>query len=377
MHANKTTPLLGDISPERFLRAHWQRKPRLIRNAFPQFRDLLTREELMQLACREECRSRLAIKQGRTWQVHHGPFQRKQLRQLPARGWALLVQDVNLVLRAAHDLLMQFNFVPYARLDDLMISLAPDGGGVGPHFDSYDVFLLQGLGKRRWELSTQTDLSLIESAPLKVLKRFKPQRKYVLDPGDMLYLPPGVAHNGVALGACMTYSIGFRSPTLQELVSAFLAHLDDDLQIAGRYEDPNLDATATPAQIPSRMTEAALSQINKLDFSRDNVTRFLGRYLTEPQPHVVFNPPSASLSRRSFASALRRAGVELDLRTRMLWSDGYVFINGERIVMDPTQAPRLRPLADRRMLGPGHAVSVSETDQLYAWYRAGYLLLGP
>ncbi|MFN0313511.1 MAG: cupin domain-containing protein, partial [Burkholderiales bacterium] len=303
----------------------------------------------------------------------HGPFGIRELRRLPNKGWALLVQDVNLALRSAHDLLMQFRFIPYARMDDLMVSLAPDGAGVGPHFDSYDVFLLQGHGQRLWQLSTQTDLSLVENAPLRILKKFRKEEEHVLNPGDMLYLPPGVAHNGVAMGQCITYSIGFRSPSFQELASGFLADLEDGLSIEGMYQDPRLQAVNAPAQIPARMIEEAHSRIAKLDTSRSRIMKFLGRHLTEPKPQAVFSPPAPALSRAKFAAALKLAGAELDLRTRMLWFDNHLFINGEHL--EHSAGNQLAELANSRCLARGNTVNGTTLEKLYEWYRAGYLLV--
>ncbi len=368
------SPLLGGLSPDEFLRLHWQRNPRLIRAAIPEFQDLLTPDDLIKLACREDGRSRLVMKFGQRWEVRHGPFKTRELRGLPAGGWALLVQDVNLVLRSAHDLLMQFRFIPYARLDDLMISLAPDGAGVGPHFDSYDVFLLQGRGQRRWQLSTQKDLALIENAPLRILKGFRKEQEHILGPGDMLYLPPGVAHHGVAMGQCMTYSIGFRAPSFQELASGFLTYLDDELRIEGLYRDPRPQATNSPAQLPAKMIEDTLSLIANLDTSRSTILKFLGSYLTEPKPQVIFAPPASPLSRAKFSVALKRRGIELDLRTQMLWFEHHLFINGEHIEIKDSAGTSLIELANNRCLRRGIIVDAGILEKLYDWYRAGYLL---
>lgn len=327
----------------------------------------------MGLATRDECRSRLALRQGHGWQLLHGPFTRRELRALPSRGWALLVQDINLVLPSAQELLMQFNFIPYARQDDLMVSLAPDGAGVGPHFDSYDVFLLQGLGKRRWDLSRQRDLALIEDAPLRILKNFKPTQSHTLNPGDMLYLPPHVAHNGVAIGECMTYSVGFRSPSLQELVSGFLAHLEDQSMIQGMYADADLAPATSPARVPPAMLRATLAQLRKLDLSRSNVAIYLGCYLTQPQSQVAFDPPDSTLTLSRFKAAVTHRGIVLDLRTRMLWSEQGVFINGEHLAIAEADAFLFRELADHRRLKPRGTTSRNLCKVLHEWYRAGYL----
>ena len=204
-----SNPLLNGLSPAQFLRRHWQKKPLLARAALPQFASLVTRRDLFEMARSADTESRLILRNGRRWQVNHGPFTRRDFAQLPARNWTLLVQGVNHVLPQAQALLAQFAFIPYARLDDLMVSFAPPGGGVGPHFDSYDVFLLQGEGRRRWRVSRQRDLALVEGAPLKILRDFRAGREWELAPGDLLYLPPRCAHDGVALEECITCSIGF------------------------------------------------------------------------------------------------------------------------------------------------------------------------
>ena len=190
---------LGKFAPRRFLRQHWQKKPLLVRAALSDFNGVLTPVQLLKLACREDARSRIVIRRARRYDAYEGPFQRSFLRRLPARGWSVLVHEVDHFLPAARALLERFSFVPYARLDDLMVSYAVPGGGVGPHCDSYDVFLLQGRGRRRWRISHQHDTALVAKAPLKLLRHFRPQQEWVLEPGDMLYLPPGWAHEGVAL----------------------------------------------------------------------------------------------------------------------------------------------------------------------------------
>ena len=207
----KKLPLLGNITPAQFLRDYWHKKPLLIRQAVPGFKPLLPFEKLAELATRDYVESRLVTLEAGQWDLQHGP-----LHKLPPRSqkeWTMLVQGINLQDDRADELLRQFRFVPDARLDDLMVSFATDGGGVGPHFDSYDVFLLQAEGQRKWRISAQKNLSLIEGLPLKILSKFKATEEFILEPGDMLYLPPHYAHDGIAIGDCQTYSIGFRSPS--------------------------------------------------------------------------------------------------------------------------------------------------------------------
>lgn len=358
-----------------FLRRHWQKQSLFAPGAVPEARDLLTPADLLHLASDARCRSRLVLRRGHAWRVEHGPFDPSRLRRLPARGWALLVQDVNLVVPAAHDLMMRFAFIPYARMDDLMVSLAPEGGGVGPHYDSYDVFLLQGVGTRRWEVNPGGDRTLRDGLPLRILESFVPVTAYECRPGDLLYLPPGVAHDGVALQTSMTYSVGFRAPSLGELLSGFLAHLDDE-QAAPEllYGDSDLKAQRSPAMIPPAMVRALAGKVGRLDLSAANLRRYLGSFLTEPQAHVVFRGPARPHSRAAFAGALARRGASLHLATRMLWCRDDIFINGERVRPDAGSRAVLVRLADSRRWPAGEALTEAALELAYQWYRAGYLL---
>ena len=239
------------------MRRHWQKKPLLIRGAIAGFQPILQRGELIDLAAQDDVESRLVAQtnvdgKGR-WRFRHGPFTRKMLPPFKQPAWTLLVQGVDGHDARLHDLINQFRFVPDARLDDLMISYASDGGGVGPHFDSYDVFLLQAQGRRRWKIGRQKDLRLLPDMPLKILAHFEPEQEFDLEPGDMLYLPPRYAHDGIAMGECMTYSIGFRSPAKTELAREILQrlaeHAEEDVKPAV-YADPDQCAVDAPARIP-------------------------------------------------------------------------------------------------------------------------------
>jgi 50S ribosomal protein L16 3-hydroxylase len=373
MHAIGAGRLLAGMTPRAFLARHWQKRPLLVRAAIEGFRGLLSPRELMRLACRDDAQSRVVVRDGRTWQVHHGPFKPAFFRRLGAQRWTLLVQDVNHFLPDAHALLARFRFVPDARLDDLMVSYAPPGGGVGPHFDSYDVFLLQALGRRRWLVSAQRDLALVEGAPLKLLARFRATREWVLAPGDMLYLPPRYAHDGVAVDECMTYSIGFRAPAWQELGSAFLGYLQDHREMGGLYQDPRLKPARHPARIGGDLLRQAQEQLARIRWSRADVVRFLGGWLTEPKPHVFFSAPKARVSRAVFLSRARREGLVLAPKSRMLYAGGSVFINGESERPKATALRALQALADAggiRVTGrePAHLVEL-----LQRWQRAGWL----
>ncbi len=352
-----------------------------MRGAVEGFTGLLTPGELIALACRDEVESRVVIRRAARWEVQHGPFQPRYFRRLPSRGWTLLVQDVNHFLAQGRELLQRFDFIPYFRLDDLMVSYAPAGGGVGPHFDSYDVFLLQGLGQRVWRVSHQRDLTLVAGAPLKLLAAFRARQQWTLGAGDMLYLPPAWAHDGVAQDHCMTYSIGFRAPAWQELAVQFLAHLQDRVALRGRYADPALRPTGRPAQVAHDLLRRTAQSLSRIRWSQAEVARFLGAYLTEPKPHVFFEPPRRALSLHAFTGRIRKTGVALELKTQMLYDSSVIFINGESVSIDSAGAgsrrlrARLRELADARWLRPDHDDPAAVFAHLYAWYRAGYLSL--
>jgi 50S ribosomal protein L16 3-hydroxylase len=329
---------------------------------------------LFRLAARADCESRLVVRERGRWRLEHGPFRTAHLRALPPRGWTLLVQGLNHLVPAADRLLRAFRFLPYTRLDDVMVSYAADGGGVGPHFDSYDVFLLQGRGRRRWRVSRQRDLALDPRAPLKILRRFRPGDEWVLEPGDMLYLPPGVAHEGTALGPCMTYSIGFRSPAARELGIEFLAFLQDRIDLGDRrYADAGARPSRRPARIGEPLVDHCAAVLERVRWCRGDVAEFLGRYLSEPKPHVHFSRPAPPVARRAFASAVRRDGVQLAAATGMLFGRGRVYINGESVAVSGRTRACLRVLADARRLPPRTSFTPAAAALLYTWYRAGYL----
>jgi 50S ribosomal protein L16 3-hydroxylase len=237
---------LGDLSVDQFMRRHWQRAPLLVRRAIPAFAPPIDRAGLVALARRDDVESRLVTAFDGRWSMRRGPFERLPPRRRP--GWTLLVQGVDAQVDAAHALLRRFAFVPEARLDDLMVSVASDGGGVGPHVDSYDVFLLQSHGRRRWRIAPPGDATLVDGLPVKLLAHFRPTQEWVLEPGDLLYLPPGWGHDGVAEGECITCSIGFRAPSRHEFLAAFLADAADAPGgAAPRFGDRGRPRTAHPA----------------------------------------------------------------------------------------------------------------------------------
>ena len=366
--------MLGDIEPSEFLRDYWHKKPLLIRNAIPNFKGLLNPDELIELASMEEAQSRLVTFDRKRWSLENGPLQKKRFRKLP-QCWTLLVQGINHFLPEGAKLLGQFDFIPHARLDDLMVSFAPDGGGVGPHFDSYDVFLLQGMGSRRWQISAKQDSELIPDAPLRILARFEPEQEWILEPGDMLYLPPKYAHNGVAIGDSMTYSIGFRAPSHQELATQFLVHLQDHLGMEGMYEDPDLQRQDHPAEIGVAMQEKVSRILDKIRWNDDDIERFLGMYLSEPKPHLFFDPPARPASKIRFLGQIEKSGVHLDIKSQMLFTRKHLFINGETLSFDGLDRVFLMELADRRELFPAKT-DLETSSLLYQWYKDGYIGIG-
>ena len=369
MDLTLATPLLAGLSPDTFMRRHWQKKPLLIRQALPGVAPPLSRAQLFALAAQEGVESRLIEHHAKGWTLRHGPFSRRQLPRLGQPAWTLLVQGVDLYVEAAHQLLSRFRFVPEARLDDLMISYASDGGGVGPHFDSYDVFLLQVHGTRRWRIGRMTDASLQPDVPLKILANFEPEMDYLLGPGDMLYLPPRWAHDGVAAGECMTCSIGFRSSArsevarevLQRVVDAQDAPLPDPL-----YRDPAEPATTEPARVPLALQAFASEAVARLVQTPDALACALGEWLSEPKPQVWFGEG---------ASVPPKQGVRLDRRTRMLYDDHHIFINGESYRATGRDATLMRQLADRRGLGADdmRRLGTGARMLLNDWAQAGWL----
>ena len=371
------TTLLGGLSPATFLREYWHKKPLLVRQAVPNFSSPLDPGQLRALATREDVESRLvSVIEGR-WNLEHGPFFASRLRKLGRRDWTLLVQSVDHHLPAGAALLEQFSFIPHARLDDLMVSYASPGGGVGPHFDSYDVFLLQGMGHRRWRIAAQKNLDLVEDLPLKILKRFKPTAEYLLGPGDMLYLPPHYAHDGVAEDDCMTWSIGFRAPPTQELAQGFLDFVRDRIELPGRYADPDLALQKHPAEISPAMLAQIETMVSRIRWDRNDIAEFAGEYLSEPKPHVFFTAPDRPMGRRAFGKALASRGAALEAKTRMLFAGKRFFINGETLLAGGLEGRVLKILADKRRLPPQTKLPADLQDLFYDWYEAGWLGPGP
>ena len=406
MDVNQALPLLAGLTPAQFMRRHWQKKPLLVRQALAGFKPVLTRAELFKLAARDEVESRLVVnnsKKGRVaWYMKRGPFKPRSLPPLSQAAWTLLVQGVDGHDGEAHRLLQMFRFVPDARLDDLMISFATTGGGVGPHFDSYDVFLLQASGSRRWKISKQKDLTLQADVPLKILQNFEPEEEFLLQAGDMLYLPPGYAHDGVAEVACqpdgkaadcMTYSIGFRAPAQRELAAQLLHRLaefgedaaqasdeEDDLPAKRQtnrkpvmYRDPDQLATATPAALPSALVSFSTAAVMQALQDPLAVACALGEYMTAAKPSVWFDEATDAWVP---TGATEKADISLHAQTRMMYDADHIFINGESYRAKGADARLMQRLADQRALSSKELkkASAAAQDLLADWHQAGWLV---
>jgi 50S ribosomal protein L16 3-hydroxylase len=293
----------------------------------------------------------------------------------------VLVNGLDRHLDAAHALLRRFRFVPDARLDDLMASYATDGGGVGPHADSYDVFLLQAHGQRRWRVAPPDDGGLVPGAPVKLLARFAPTQEWLLGPGDMLYVPPGWGHEGTAVGESITLSIGFRAPSRHEFLSAFLAASADSPGGSDpRFSDRGRVASTQPGALPTDLVTQLQGWARDWRPRRSDIERFIGCYLTEPAADVWFEGSDRMQTASQFTTQARRLGVVLDRRTRMAWRGTQVFINGEPCDAAPAERAPLRALSNDRALSAARLRTVLENPELahrlHVWSRDGWLHLG-
>jgi 50S ribosomal protein L16 3-hydroxylase len=283
-----------DFDTHIFLRDYWQKQPLLIRNPWQQWHNPLDPDELAGLACEEHVESRLITQARDNLTVEHGPVAETRFGKLGQAPWTLLVQAVDIHVPEVAALIAPFRFIPNWRIDDVMVSYATDGGGVGPHFDQYDVFLIQGLGRRRWQVGAlcDADTPLLPHDDLRLLAEFEATDEWILEPGDMLYVPPRIAHNGVALGEdCMTYSIGFRAPARSELIADWCDDLVQHLNEDDRYTDPDLQAQTNPGEITGAAIAKLHAMISEKLADRDAFTRWFGEYnSTSKYPEQDWTP---------------------------------------------------------------------------------------
>jgi 50S ribosomal protein L16 3-hydroxylase len=342
--------MFGDISVEEFLRDYWQKKPLLIRQALPGFQSPITQDELAGLACETDA-SRIVIEKGGKcpWEVRHGAFDDDSFADLPETHWTLLVNDTDQHLPELKAVMEPFRFIPDWRVDDLMISFAVEGGSVGPHMDNYDVFLIQAQGQRRWQITTQPAApdNFLPDLELRIMREFQPEQEWVVNPGDMLYLPPNVPHYGVALNECMTYSVGFRAP----LQSDMLEKLVDDLLEEPRLQQRFRDEGRSLQEHPGELTEADMDRL--IDFVLDALPqdthalqKWLGKYLSEPKADAEAPEPS-DISKAELAKLIiRKKTFEKTPNIRFLYflsgSDIYFFTNGLQHILPIEQLDFVR-----------------------------------
>jgi 50S ribosomal protein L16 3-hydroxylase len=375
--------VLGGLSPSSFLRKHWQKRPLLVRQALPGFAGIVDRDALLALATRSDATSRLILEHPRRrsrWERHDGPFLSLDFSMLPATHWTLLVHGIESLVPGGWELLRVFSFIPAARIDDLMVSYAADGGSVGPHDDLYDVFLLQGPGRRRWQVSTKGPHAVDSSAAIKIVANFVPDDEWLLEPGDMLYLPPGVAHRGVAEGPCFTYSIGFLAPSHATLIHGFLGFLGHEMTAAIDpallYEDPDLRPQKQPLDIDDAMVEQIAAVLDSIHWDRSLVSDFVGRFLTLPKPHVKLVPPRRPRTEEAFARRLRGRGrLALALPSRGLVRRGRLFLNGQVHTADRATIALFKRLVGERSLALPLILGDRALSLFYDWYATGALLL--
>ncbi|GIZ13040.1 cupin domain-containing protein [Pseudomonas sp. NCCP-436] len=363
---NPDTPLqlLGGLTAREFLRDYWQKKPLLVRQAIPDFESPISPDELAGLALEEEVESRLVIEHGeRPWELQRGPFNEDTFQTLPERDWTLLVQAVDQFVPEVAELLEDFKFLPKWRIDDLMISFAAPGGGVGPHFDNYDVFLLQAHGHRRWQIGQMCDADspLLPHADLKILSQFEPTDEWVLAPGDMLYLPPCLAHCGTAEDDCMTYSVGFRAPSAAEVLTHFTDFLGQFLPDEERYSDADLQPCTDPNQIQRDALERLKALLERHMNDERLLMTWFGQFMTEPKyPELV---AGQEIEESEFLDALDSGAViTRNPSARLAWSEV-----GEDLVVFASGQSRLVSARLRELLKLICSADALHVDNLAAW----------
>ncbi|MFM2344841.1 MAG: hypothetical protein RLZZ210_1453 [Pseudomonadota bacterium] len=374
---NVPQTLLGGLSAKEFMQEYWHKKPLLIKSCITDYKSIVSKNQLFELATQENVKSRLIQQNSKTkkWQIKHSPISSLPKTDNP---WTVLVTNVNEHIDEIHEFMQKFAFIPRARLDDVMISYANDGGSVGAHFDTYDVFLFQGMGKRKWQISSQTDLSLIPDSPLKLLANFQPEQEWILEEGDMLYLPPHYAHHGVAIGECMTYSVGFRAPALNELVFEYfmdmVALLEDYDIPQDIYSDPEQIATNKSGKIPPKMAEFLQSTLDKLVMP--SASHLLGTYLTKLNDETIFEEylqKNSVLNFDKFKAKVK--SLQMHKSSKANYDDEYFYINGERSICEIEHIKLLHTLADEGNLDISHIKSHEYLMQeVYEWYTNGWLV---
>lgn len=383
------------------MRDYWQKKPLLVRNAIPTFslgkasgqffESPISTSELAEFAERQEVETRLV--RAKPWRLEHGPLNKKKMPALHQKDWTILLQGMEAHHPAAATVLSWFRFIPDSRLDDLMISLAGPGGGVGPHLDSYDVFLIQMSGRRQWKISSQKNHDLLPDLPLKILANFRKEQEWILEPGDLLYLPPKIAHDGVALDSgTQTWSVGFRAPSwrelLQEVLWGMAESLENDPAFADMFSDPWQKATPNPAKLPEQFIKELENKVRKLPLSGKNLSTILenslGKILSEPKPSVFFDAPENLLSETEFTKACATHGLKASPKTRLTLTNKAIFCNGEEFLNSSKSIKTFKNwsnFSEKRLFSKNECKILFKRDPLlfelaYEGYQYGWFTIG-
>ena len=380
---NQVCNPLGALAPEEFLRDYWQKKPLVIRQAFPDFKTPISPDELAGLACEQEVASKLVIEKGgeHPWQVIQGPLDQSVFSRLPETHWTLLVNDVEKHVPELAWIVDAFRFIPEWRLDDLMISYAVQNGTVGPHLDQYDVFILQAEGRRRWQLSNKSvdQADYRQDVDLKIQSSFIPEQEWVLDPGDLIYIPPGTSHYGVALEPCMSYSIGFRSPSHAEMLMSLVEHLCKDVPDECSWRDRSISIQQHSNEITSEVVESVRDQLRAyLCSDHPQLSRWLGEFISDTRVDLHESPETSytdfnqlkkdhPILHRNTASrfAFSRADTE-----------ALLYVDGEEFSVSAEFAQRF---CKQRALALGsfaNLISDVEAQLIVGWFNQGILVEG-
>lgn len=366
----ETISPLGNISPETFMQEYWQKKPLLIRQAFPDFKSPITPEELAGLACEEEVNSRIVMEKDGDypWFPMFGPMSDEIYASMPETHWSLIVNDLEKYIPKLSWIIDRFRFIPEWRLDDLMISYAADEGSVGPHIDLYDVFILQGQGKRRWQINSQpvADDNQVKETPLRIQKYFKAEEEWIVEPGDMLYLPPGISHYGVSLGESLSYSIGFRATSHADIVNEFIGYITQNLSPLLTYND----ADQRIQQYPNEIKPDALQRVSEIlkDYLRPDhpeLQRWFGCFVSDTKADVLTTPEIEINSLEELKELTKTGELSRHPASRYAFAENadntLLFVDGEDYEVTPEFA---KVLCKQRQIDLDEIINLANKDEL-------------
>ncbi len=378
--------VLGNISKEDFLKEYWQKKPLLIKGAFQDWENIISPDELAGLSLEESIESRIITQfdEAKPYKLEQGPFKESRFESLGHENWSLLVQGVDRVHPEVSALMNCFSFIPNWRLDDVMVSYATDKGSVGAHIDNYDVFLIQGYGKREWKINEEKVLedNFIEDLDIRILKDFKETQSYILEPGDMLYVPPRIAHHGIALGDSMTYSVGFRAPEHWDLLNSFAKYMAEDLDEDILYADPDLKLQENPGQIKEeiidKMQQIMLEYLN----DKEKLASWFGRYITDPKMSINMPPEETIEDTKTLAMMLNSGALLVGMEgMKISYIESPVaslFVEGYELPLESKDIELAKFLANKKVFS---AADLSRFDEesidsiVLDLYNRGYLYL--